>query len=401
VQAGTLDRLNTPVVFPLPAALAETKNLKLTRAEDHADVPVQRLDSESGSSCVFLVEKHLRAGETRTYRLSANDAPGRETMSCRDDGARLLIKVGDQPVLAYNYATQESPAGIDPVYRRSGYIHPVFDPKGREVTGDFPPDHPHQHALFFAWVNATFRGKKVDFWNQVQKTGFVEHAKIECVVSGPVCAGFTIRLTHSAVENGAAVPVLTETWTVRVYNRTDGFLFDFESRQRCAASDALTVNEYHYGGMAVRGTGQWFDEAVAKEVQRLQKPGASADELRKIPLKRDYLTSEGKTWFDGNGTRARWVEMHGPIDGQPSGIVVMCHPNNLLAPQPVRLHPQKPYFCFAPMVLGTFDIKPGDTFFSRYRYYVHTGEPDARQNEGLWNDYASPPEVRIAETVDQ
>jgi hypothetical protein len=69
------------------------------------------------------------------------------------------------------------------------------------------------------------------------------------------------------------------------------------------------------------------------------------------------------------------------------------HSQNFRAPQPVRLHPGKPYFCFAPMILGDFAIEPGKPYVSRYRYYLHTGEPDQAVNERIWNDYADPPQV--------
>jgi hypothetical protein len=115
--------------------------------------------------------------------------------------------------------------------------------------------------------------------------------------------------------------------------------------------------------------------------------------LAKVARNYDYLTSEGKTWLDGNATRARWAEIHGAIDGRPSGAAVLGHPRNFRAPQPVRLHPSKPYFCFAPMILGEFAIQPGKPYDSCYRYYVHTGEPDRSVNERIWNDYADPPQV--------
>ena len=87
--------------------------------------------------------------------------------------------------------------------------------------------------------------------------------------------------------------------------------------------------------------------------------------------------------------------MHGKIDGEPAGITLMCHPNNFRAPQPVRLHPHKPYFCFAPMQLGDFEITPGRTFASRYRFYAHNGPVNATTSERLWKDYAEPARVRI------
>jgi len=34
------------------------------------------------------------------------------------------------------------------------------------------------------------------------------------------------------------------------------------------------------------------------------------------------------------------------------------------------LHPNKPYFCFSPMVTAPFKIQPGREYVSRYRYLV-------------------------------
>ncbi|MBV9081135.1 MAG: PmoA family protein, partial [Acidobacteriaceae bacterium] len=111
------------------------------------------------------------------------------------------------------------------------------------------------------------------------------------------------------------------------------------------------------------------------------------------PKNSEYLTSEGKTRENGNQTRPRWVDLAGVIDKKVSGVTVMDHPDNFRFPQPVRLHPVKPYFCFAPMTVDSFSIVPGTPFLSRYRFYVHMGKPDAAKIEMLWRDYAEPPRV--------
>ena len=100
---------------------------------------------------------------------------------------------------------------------------------------------------------------------------------------------------------------------------------------------------------------------------------------------------------DGNHTRPVWVEMHGLVDGSPAGIVVLSAPSNFRHPQPVRLHPSKPYFCFAPNVVGDFTIEPGRPYVSRYRLAVHDGPPDAQANDRLYADYAAPPEARLVD----
>jgi hypothetical protein len=61
------------------------------------------------------------------------------------------------------------------------------------------------------------------------------------------------------------------------------------------------------------------------------------------------------------------------------------------------LHPNKPYFCFAPMVLDRFAIEPGQSYISRYRLSVHDGRPDPSAIEGRWLDYAEGPKARVVE----
>lgn len=397
LAAGDHDRDQTPVTFILPETLSEFQHFELVRASDDQKISVQRFSGKT-AKIGWILKTPLAKGETRRYRLTAADRAPLPGVSVEDDGRSLLVNVGDLPALRYNYKVNEAPKGMDPIYRRSGYIHPLFTPSGRELTGDFPADHPHQHAVFFAWVNATLDGKRLDFWNQPGRTARIEHAKLEGESErGPVFAQFGAQLRHLDITTPESPkPVLNENWVVRVYNTDGYFLVDLYLRQRNVSDWPLVLNEYHYGAMAVRGNDQWFDEKVADEIkaQTRGKSKATPEELARIPVKRDFLTSEGKTWIDGNATRARWVEMHGDLDGKPAGVAIMCHPRNFRAPQPVRLHPSKPYFCFAPMALGEFEIKPDETYVSQFRFYLHDGPVDAKETERLWSDYADPPKVR-------
>jgi hypothetical protein len=150
----------------------------------------------------------------------------------------------------------------------------------------------------------------------------------------------------------------------------DGFLFDVQSTQHCAGDSPLMVNHYHYGGMAIRGRPEWLNAEAA-----------------------NFLTSEGKTRANGNHSRPDWVTMSGQLDGHPYGVTMFADPGNFRAPQPVRLHPSKPYFVFAPLVLGEFQIRPGTPYESRFRFHVRQGDPDAELTRQLWRDIADPPQV--------
>jgi hypothetical protein len=87
--------------------------------------------------------------------------------------------------------------------------------------------------------------------------------------------------------------------------------------------------------------------------------------------------------------------MSGLVDDQIVGIAVLDHPGNFRSPQPLRIHPDDPYFNYAPSQLGRFEIKPGEKFVLRYRYVVADGAPDKAELDRLWTDYATPPQVSV------
>ncbi len=408
LTAGTVVSFDSPQSLGLPHPVSsnggDTETSCYLSIDEKVILVQQERVTTGATQFYFLLEAPLEANQSRSYSFSQSaagdtneDSPLPEEVICTDNGRELVLAMGDRTILRYQHAVNEAPEGLEPYYRRSGYIHPLYTPKGKEITGDFPPDHAHQHALFFAWTNTEFQGRKLDFWNQADGTGKIEHVEVMETVSGPVFGGFTVKLRHSDVSGPGRepIPVLEETWTVRAYRQAEGFLIDLESVQQCAGEVPLTIKDYHYGAMAIRGNYQWFDEANAAAINKLVKKNTNPDALAKVEKRFDFLTSEGMNWANGNATRARWVAMHGKLDGEPAGVTVLSHPDNFRAPQPVRLHPSKPYFCFAPMALGEFLISPGEPYVSRYRYHVYDGPVDSEKEETLWRDYANPPIVKV------
>jgi hypothetical protein len=374
LNAGEQDRHGAPVFFELPESLRSCRALTLVRADTGRPVAVQ-VDPGPPPRAVWMLDEPLPAGQTRRYLLAPATAAAEpeRSVAVKDDGQRLVVSIGGRPVLAYNHAVVPCPDRQQPWFDRSGFVHPLYSPAGQVLTDAMPPDHYHQHGLMFAWVNSTFEERPVDFWNSKALQGRVEHVKLVEACAGGVFAGFTVELAHvDLTAPGGPKQALAETWQVRVYNRTDGFLFDLCSTQRCASDSPLVINEYHYGGMAFRGAREWFDDQSG-----------------------DFLTSEGKTRADGNHTRPCWVDAHGVIGGSAAGVTVFSSPDNFRFPQPVRLHPEKPYFCWSPMVLGPFTIEPAAAYVSKYRYYVHDGPLDVQEAETIWHALAEPLEAAV------
>ena len=373
VAAGDFDRENTLVVTPLPQSLRDHQHFTLTRMDNGRSIPGQLQPGEN-PRLIWILRDTLSAGKARQYRLAAttDGLAAKDGVTVQDDGKRLTVKVGQKPVLVYNQAVVPSPDPKQAYYAKSGYIHPVYNPSGQVVTDDFNPEHAHQHGIMFAWRKTTFEGRLTNGWDQKASTGKVEHVELLDSASGPVFGTFTVHMRQvDLTAPGGSKPVLDEIWRVRVYNFSNRFLFDIESTQTCAGSAPVVIEELHYGGLMIRGHADWQEH---KDF--------------------DYVTSEGKTKLDGNHTRPNWVDIHGPLDGKVTGVTIFDHPGNFRFPQPVRLHPSMPYFCFTPALLGSFTIEPGKSFVSRYRFCVNDGKPDRKVTDRLWQDYAHPAQVR-------
>ncbi len=290
-------------------------------------------------------------------------------MHCIETDDVILLKRGSKTILQYNKKPTEESSKHEPYYTRSGYIHPLYSPSGKLITGDYAADHKHQHGLFFAWTKTNIEGRPLEFWNQKLKLGTISYSSTEKIIEKEGACGFEVKhLFMETPGSGEAQPVLEETWSVVAVDRGEEFFeFVIESVQTCVSESPITVEKYHYGGMAIRGNTQWL--ANAKD----EKPPGFLE------------TSENHDRIEGNHTRPNYVMMHGPVDGDHAGVLVEQDKENFRYPQWVRLHPTKPYFVFAPMVEEPFQIKPGSPYKSRYRYVVFDGEPNAAMTAEMLN----------------
>ena len=370
VAGGAYHRHRAIVSVELPDTF-EVPEQPVLIAGDGDQTPAQ-LDSQRPPR-LWWIERDLPAGERRTYQLASAAAAPAVDLAIRDEAGRRCVLLGEKLVLCYNHAVVPSPDPSQPWYARSGFLHPVNTPLGRTITDPMPVDHLHQHGMMFAWTRSKYRGVPVDFWNQAAREGNVSHAEIRGQHVGPVFAELDVVLHHSTLEKtGGPELVLEETWRIRVFAIADPFVWELLSVQRAAGSEPLEIQQYHYGGMMIRGSKEWRNVGQY-----------------------EFLTSEGQGQIEGNHTRPNWVELGGQLDGGWAGITSLGHPDNFRYPQPVRLHPSKPYFCFAPLVLGPFDITSTKPLTSEFRFVVHDGRVTREQANAWWHDVDQPPAARL------
>ena len=363
VTGGEIDRPIAVVEFGLYAASSTWQ-----ATDAHGNVtPVQV--SEDGKAQMILTDLLAREERMLTLRPVTGGASG--VQATREDHL-VGFKVADRPVASYHADKGPMPrADIDSIYHRAGYVHPVYTPGGRLVTDDYAPNHIHHHGIWAAWTRTAYRGRSPDFWNMGRGSGTVELKHVDDWWSGPVAGG--VRAQHTYVDLADTSAVLHESWTLDVFAAPALVrVFDLTLAQHTATDSALWLVEHLYGGVGLRGHRDWDGEENT-----------------------DFLTSEGFTRANGHATRARWCHVGGLVDGDSAGIAVLGHPGNWAAPQPMRIHPNEPFFNFAPSQAGAFEIPPDSVVTWRYRYVTYDGPPDRELIDALWDDYAHPAQVAV------
>jgi hypothetical protein len=373
IQAGDWNRIDTVVTFQLPEE--STGHLYQLRGPNGERIPVQITARNQAN----FILPNLKAGTSRQYQLEEMklSKDSNSYMKAEHVKDNINISLNGSPVISYQGGKGELPRqDIKPIFRRGGYIQSVHTPGGKIVTDDYPPNHLHHHGIWFAWTETKFEDRRPDFWNMGEGTGTVEFESFGDVWSGPVMAGF--KSHHRFVDLSALQPkgVLGEEWEVKVYRVGDGKkpyrMFDLTSMQKALTSSPLILPKYLYGGLGFRGNWQWNGKQNTI-----------------------FLTSEGKDRETGHGTQARWCHIGGLIDGKLAGLAILGHPGNFRAPQPMRIHPDEPFFCYAPPQAGEMQVA-SEEYVSRYRFIVYDGAPDKEELDRLWNDYANPPRITIS-----
>ena len=380
VEAGPLDRRDTPVRVPLDAGLAD-KALEI--GGGGAWYPLTRDPDGQGHFLLPALKQGQRRKLTlREARRPAKVEPARGVAVVTDDDG-LWLTVGGKQLLRYQ-ARPAAPAGTREDFLRGGYLHPVLTPSGTTVTDDYPADHKHHHGIWTAWTHTEYEGRTPDFWNMGQKKARKDHLAVDAIFGGPDAGGFVARLTSTDLQAAPPRVVIDERWKVIAYRIPAGrgrgayHLFDLEWTDTVLGGSPLKLPEYRYGGLGVRGPIDWLGE---KETT--------------------FLTSEGKDRQTAENTPARWCHMGGLVGGKTAskpasksaGIAALDHPANFRHPQPLRISPNQPYFVYSPMKAGPFTIEAGKPFVSRYRFVVSDGPAEPALLERLWQDFARPPTV--------
>ncbi len=293
----------------------------------------------------------------------------------------LTISYNNKNLLRYNYKTIYPPDGVDTVYKRSGFIHPLWSPRGQELTRINAPDHYHHWGLWNPWTEVLFEKDTVDFWNLAKKQGTVRFANFISTANENVYAEYKALHEHVVFkENGSEKVALNEVQSVRIYKPVtaeDYYIADITSQLNCASESPVLLLEYRYGGLGLRATKEW------------DKNNSS------------IITSEGKNRKEADGSRARWCMVQGAANGDFAGLVMMSYPTNYNYPEPLRIWPEDTnnrgdvFLNFSPTKNMNWQLNPGKTYVLKYRLLVFNDAFSEEKAEAAWQNFAAQPAIII------
>lgn len=382
------DRLDAPVSLSLDGINYNTDKGSLVLYEVSAQGETSiscQLETGHSARLWFLLSGESAKGSEREFvlKLEEKKAANTSVVSLLKDNEDLSLVANNKPILKYRHAVTLPPKEADPLYKRSGYIHPLTSPGGKVLTRIQAPDHYHHYGIWGPWTITHIEDRKVDFWNLKLGEGTVKFAGFLSEAEGAIFTGFKALQQH--IDFGAKGEdqiAMNEILDVRAWNIGEKvWMVDYTTSLNSPLKNGIMLDAYRYGGgIGWRATETWHKDNCT------------------------VLTSDGKTRKDADGSFARWclVEGESEVDEGRSGILFLSHPSNRMHPEPMRIWPLDGnggrgdmYFEFVPIRHDDWKLDPKQNYTLKYRMIIFDGELDAEKAEKYWNSFASNPKIKF------
>ena len=388
VFAGDADRLNCPVGIPVEQINYNrdggTLSVVEVVGEAEIEIPCQ-LETGHSAKLWFMLKGETPKGASRSFILRLTGHPNDSaSIQLQKRHGQLRLSRSERPILDYQFETMYPPEGIDPLFKRSGFIHPLWSPDGQILSRIQPPDHYHHYGIWGPWTKTHIEGREVDFWNLLRGQGTVQFSGFITEWEGLVFGGFKALQEHidfGAI--GADKVAIREMLDVRTWNlgNGDAWLIDYTTTMTTPLDSGIMLDAYRYGGgIGFRATEDWHKDNST------------------------VLTSEKKDRLSADGTKARWCLVEGESVSETgrSGILFMGHPSNREFPEPMRVWPVDAnggrgdvYFEFCPIRHNDWMLEKGKDYSLKYRLLVFDGAVTYEEAEKYWQGFAHPPRVEI------
>ncbi len=284
-----------------------------------------------------------------------------------DGDGKVRVVVGGELFAEYRYQGVARP-----------FLYPIVGPGGTGLTRNWPmqqttnepTDHVHHKGLWFAHGNVN----GVDCWSEQKAFGRTVHAEF-LELRGGATGGVIRERCNWVGPDGRAL--CSDERTIRFQPHTAVRVVDFEITL-IASQGPVTFGDTKEGTLAIR----------LPATMSVTGPDAQGH----------IVTSAGLRDAAAWGSRAEWVDYHGPVDGKVAGVAIFDAPQNprhpttwhvreygLFAANPFGLHAfQKD----SPAGAGDLKLAAGERVTFRYRFVFHAGDEVEGGIAGRYREFA-------------
>jgi len=304
-------------------------------------------------------------------------------VTVKEDGDKVTVMFDGKLFTEYHFKGARRP-----------YFYPIIGPTGAGMTRNWPMkegvegeemDHPHHMGLWYGHRSVNGAG----FWENTGKPG----AKLGQMIHDSFVdlkGGSDEGVIHDKnkwILDDSGELVCTDERTITIHQSKEGPMIDFAITITPGAKEVVFGDDKD-GTMAIR-----VPETIRVERAKL-KGGKETP-----PGDGHILTSEGVKDRDAWGTRAKWCDYFGPVEGKTVGIAIFDHPTNpryptwwhvrtygLFAANPFG---QSQFEKLPNKEAGAFKIAPGESATFRYRFFFHEGDTAVAKVADRYQDFIS------------
>ena len=273
------------------------------------------------------------------------------------------------------------------------YLAPVFGPTGKQMTRSYPMakvpgetyDHPHHRGICFGnediggfetWAERTTyeeqeAKKPGSAKGHLSHLGAIKHREYKELTAD---VDHAVIVAVSDVVDPTGKHALTEVSRMTFRSTSDTRSIDYDI-DYIADGEPILFGDKKDAGFSIR-----IPTSMAVD----SKQGGQ------------IITSEGITDAKAWGTRAKWCDYHGPVEGETLGVAILNHPSSFRYPTPWHV---RTYGLFTANAFGTHSLdkaaENGDYTLGkdqhlklRHRLIFHKGDEKAAKIAEAFETYA-------------
>ncbi|GAB3887983.1 DUF6807 domain-containing protein [Spirosoma agri] len=298
---------------------------------------------------------------------------------------QIEVSIEGKPFTAYIYP--------GPSVLKKPVLYPIRTAGGNFITRGWPLDprpgeridHPHHVGMWFNYGDVNGH----DFWNNSTAIGpehkgpfgTIVHTGVKSMKSGKDKAELVVTANWLDKDNKV---MLQETTTFEFKGTADSRTIDRITTLKAADKDVL-FKDNKEGMIALRMARQLEQPSTKPEVfTDAQGVATKVPVLDNAGVTGQYHSSEGVEGDAVWGTRGKWMNLTGTIDGEAVSVVLLDHPQNV--GYPTYWH-ARGYGLFAANPLGpavftdgkspalNYTLPAGKSVTFRYRLLIQSGNP--------------------------